>query len=104
MAPLDERARGFAPLSTCITARIQCSGTPKRLDALVTNAVKGGSDWLLARCIGCDTRSARAASLHSIDDTKIVTKHSIGPRDRKAAIVLAAVKGEALARRPDGRP
>jgi hypothetical protein len=26
--------------------------------------------------------------------------HSIVPRDRKAAIALAAVKGEALARRP----
>jgi len=30
--------------------------------------------------------------------------HSIDPRDRKAAIVLATVKGEALKRRPDGRP
>jgi hypothetical protein len=30
--------------------------------------------------------------------------HSIVPRCRKAAIVLAAVKGEALARRPDRRP
>jgi hypothetical protein len=30
--------------------------------------------------------------------------HSIVPRDRKAAIVLATVKGEALARRPGGRP
>jgi hypothetical protein len=29
---------------------------------------------------------------------------SIVPRDRKAAIVLAAVKGEALARPPGGRP
>src|SRR5579872_2364948 len=104
MAPLDERARGLAPLSTCITARIQCSGTPKRRDASVTNAVKGGTDWLLTRCIGCEPRSACAASLHSIDDTKIVTKHSIVPRTPKAAVVLAAVKGEALKRRPDGRP
>ncbi|MGH6707542.1 MAG: hypothetical protein ACREEK_01105, partial [Bradyrhizobium sp.] len=30
--------------------------------------------------------------------------HTIIPRDRKAAIVLAAVKGEALTRRPNGRP
>jgi hypothetical protein len=30
--------------------------------------------------------------------------HSIVPRDRKTAIVLAAVKGEVLARRPVGRP
>src|ERR1700730_17869778 len=30
--------------------------------------------------------------------------HAIDPRDRKAAIVLAAIKGEALSRRPGGRP
>jgi hypothetical protein len=42
--------------------------------------------------------------LDSIDAAKITTMHSIVPRDRKAAIVLAAVKGEALTRRPDGRP
>jgi len=30
--------------------------------------------------------------------------HSILPTDRKATIVLDTVKGEALARRPDGRP
>jgi len=30
--------------------------------------------------------------------------HRATPRDRNAAIVLAAVKGSALARRPDGRP
>ena len=30
--------------------------------------------------------------------------HSATPRDRNAAIVLATVKGNALARRPDGRP
>ena len=51
-----------------------------------------------------DARSACAAPLNSIDDAKIATMHTIVPRDRKAAIVLAAVKGEALTRRPDGRP
>jgi hypothetical protein len=29
--------------------------------------------------------------------------HTIVPRDRKHAVVLAAVKGEALSRRPRGR-
>jgi hypothetical protein len=39
--------------------------------------------------------------LDSIDAAKITTMHSILPTDRKAAIVvLATVKGEALARRP----
>jgi hypothetical protein len=33
-----------------------------------------------------------------------MTVHSIDPRDRNAVIVLAAVKGEALARRLDGGP
>ena len=33
-----------------------------------------------------------------------VRMHSIVPKDRQAAIVLAAAKGEALARQPDGRP
>ena len=65
-----------------------------------------GIGWirLLARCVGGDARPACAAPLDSIDDAKITTMHTIVPRDRKAAIVLAAVKGEALARRPDGRP
>ena len=43
-------------------------------------------------------------TLNSIDDAKIATMHAIAPRDRKAAIVLAAVQGEALSRRPGGRP
>jgi hypothetical protein len=30
--------------------------------------------------------------------------HTIVPRDRKRAVVLAAAKGDALSRRPDGRP
>jgi hypothetical protein len=51
-----------------------------------------------------NARSACAASLHSIDDAKIATMHSMVPRDRKHAIGLAAVKDEALTRRPDGRP
>ena len=86
-APLDERARAFAALSMCITARIQFSGTLKRLDASVTNAAKGWRDWLLARCDGCDACLASAALLNIIDDANIVTKHSILPRDRKAAIM-----------------
>jgi hypothetical protein len=91
-------------LSARITARIQCSGTPKRLDASVTNAANGRTDNSFGRRVGDDPCSAYAAPLDSIDATKITTMHSIVPRDRKAAIVLATVKGEALARRPDGRP
>jgi hypothetical protein len=51
-----------------------------------------------------DSCSACAAPLDSIDAAKIATMNSIVPRDRNAAIVLAAVKGEALARGPGGRP
>jgi hypothetical protein len=104
MAPLDDRARCFASLSTCSTARIQCSGTPKRFDASVTNAAKGRTDNSFGRRVADDSCPACAAPLDSIDAAKITTTHSIVPRDRRAAIVLAAVKGEALARRPDGRP
>jgi hypothetical protein len=94
--PMAPRARRLAPLSTCITARIQCSGTLKRLDASVTNAAKGWRLSLLALCAGGDTRPACAAPLYSIDHARIITKHSTVPRDRKAAI--------ALVRRLDGRP
>ena len=59
------------PLSTCITARIHCSGTPKRLDASVTKAAKGLLDISLARCMAGNARSACAESLNSIDDAKI---------------------------------
>ena len=100
MAPLDDSARCFALLSACITARIQCSGTLKRFDASVTNAAKGRTDKSFGRRVADDSCSARAAPLDSIDAAKIATMHSIVPRDRKAAIVLAAAKGEALARRP----
>jgi len=104
MAPLDDRARCFAPLSMCITARIQISGTPKRLDASVTNAAKGSMDRPLILCAAGEARSPCAAPLDSINAAKIATMHATVLRDRKAAIVLAAVKGEAPARRPDGRP
>jgi hypothetical protein len=43
-APFCDRARNLPPLSTCSTARIQCSGTRKRLDASVTKAAKG---WMV---------------------------------------------------------
>src|SRR5450631_1190111 len=102
MAPLDDRARCFALLSTCITARIQCSGTPKRLDASVTKAAKGRGDKAFGRRVADDPCSACAAPLDSI--AKLNTMHSVVPRDRKAAIAMATVKGKALARRPDGRP
>src|SRR5712664_506114 len=71
-------------------------------DASVTNAAKGRTDN--GQRVADDSCAACAAPLDSIDAAKITTMHSILRRDRKAAIVLAAVKGEALARRPDGRP
>ena len=104
VAPFRDLARDFSSLSTRITARIQCSGTAKRLDASVTNAAKGWEDLPPARCVGGDARPACAALLDNIDAARTITMHSIVPRDRKAAIVLAAVKGDALMRRPDGRP
>jgi hypothetical protein len=54
--------------------------------------------------IADDSCSACAGPPDSIDAVKIPTTHSIVPRDRRAAIVLATVKREALARRPGGRP
>jgi hypothetical protein len=104
MAPLDDRARYFALLSTCITARIQCSDTPKRFDASVTNAAKGRTDNSFERRVADDSCPACAAPLDSINAAKITTMHSILPRECKAAIVLATVKGEALARRLGGCP
>jgi hypothetical protein len=100
IAPLDDRARCFALLSTCIIARIQCSGTPKRLDASVTKAAKARTDETFGRRVADDSCSACAALLDSIDAAKITAMHSILRMDRKAAIVLAAAKGDALARRP----
>ena len=94
----------MALLSTRSTARIQCSGTPKRFDASVTKAAKGRTVELFGRRVANGSCSACAAPLNSIDAAKITTMHSILPTDRKAAIVLAAVKGEALERPPDGRP
>jgi hypothetical protein len=69
--------------------------------------IKAASGWLdmpFARCVAGDARPAYAAPFNSNDAAKTVRMHSIVPKDRQAAIVLAAVKGEALARQPDGRP
>ena len=41
--------------------------------------------------------------LDSIDAARSVTKHTIVPKDRKTAIVRAAVKGDALAHWSGGR-
>jgi len=56
------------------------------------------------RCAGGDVGSACAEPLDSIDAARIATIQTTIPRQRKAAIVLAAVKGAALTRRPGGRP
>ena len=94
----------FRRFRRVITARIQCSGTAKRLDASVTNAAKGlgGGDaafWAFGAA-----RSACATPPRNINDAKSTTKHTIVPRVRKRAIVLVAVKDDARTRRPNGRP
>jgi hypothetical protein len=61
-------------------------------------------DRPLTRCVNGVARPALAAWLDSIDTARTVAITSFVPIDRKAAIVLAAVKGEALRRRPEGRP
>jgi hypothetical protein len=104
IAPVRDRARKSPALSTRMTDRIQCSGMAKRLEASVIKAAKESTGRPFARCAADDARAACAASLTSIGDVKIATVHAIAPRDRKAAIVLAAVQGEALSRRPSGRP
>jgi hypothetical protein len=57
----------------------------------------------LTRCAGGDVRSACAAPLDSIDAARTATIQIKIRRNRKAAVVLAAVKDEALTRWPDRR-
>src|ERR1700686_1793337 len=104
MAPFRDRARTSPALSTRITDRIQCSGTAKRLDASVTKAANGSASRPFDRCAADEARAACAASPTSIGNVKIATMHATAPRDRKPAIVLAAVQGKAHLRRPRGRP
>ena len=66
--------------------------------------MKGRTDEFFGRRVADGTCSACAAPLDSIDAAKITAMHMILPMDRNAAIVLATVKGEPLARRLDGRP
>lgn len=68
--PLEDRTRCLAPLSTCITTRIQCSGTSKRLDASVTKAASGWMDMPFARCVTGDARPAYAAPFNSNEAAK----------------------------------
>jgi hypothetical protein len=49
-------------------------------------------DTAFARCVAKDARPACAALVNSIDAATIAATHAILPRDRNAAIVLAAVK------------
>jgi hypothetical protein len=65
----------FALLSTCITARIHRSGTPKRFDASVTNAAKGRTDKSFGRRVADDSCSACATLLNSIDAAKNTMQH-----------------------------
>jgi hypothetical protein len=100
MAPFRDRARDFAPLSTRITARIQRSGTAKRQDASLTKAAKGWEDSLLARGVAGEACLACAELLDNTGTARTVTMQSNICKPRKAAIVFAAVKGDALASRP----
>lgn len=104
MAPFCDRARNLPSLSTCITVRIQCSGSAKRLDASGTKTAKGLAGEAAAFWALSAARSACAAPPKSINDAKIATKHTIVARIRKRAIVLAVFKVGALTRWPDGRP
>jgi hypothetical protein len=76
MAPFCDRARGFSPLSACITVRIQCSDTAKHLDASVKKATKGRTDESSGRRVADDSCSACTAPLDSIDAAKITTTHN----------------------------
>jgi hypothetical protein len=99
-APLRDRDRDFSSLSTRITARIQCSGTVKRLDASLTKAAKGWRDSLLARRVATEACLACAELLDNTGTAQTVTMQSNICKHRKAAIVFAAVKGDALGSRP----
>ena len=90
------------PLSACITARIQWSGTAKRLDASVTNAAKASKDRAIARtaaAVRCSASTLRgtAAMINDRDDT---------PRSLKIATVPSCSQPTTVKRRrpADGRP
>ncbi len=70
----------------------------------MTNAAKGLVGVTAAFWAFGAARSACAVPLKSINNAKLATKHTIVPRGRKRAIVRATIKGEALTRRPNGRP
>ncbi len=87
----------------CASVRVSNVLARQRLDASLTKVAKGSIDKPPTRCVAGNARSACAAPLDSSDDAMIATVHSIGPRDRKPAFVLAAVQGDAVTRRPDCR-
>ena len=100
MAPFRDRDRDFSPLSTRITARIQCSGIVKRLDASSTKAAKGWRDSSLARGVAGEACLACAELLDNTGTAKTATMQSNICKHCKTGVVFAAVKGEALASRP----
>jgi hypothetical protein len=78
-----------------------CTKAPGRLD----DECRKGMDGQTIRQRVVDTRcSACTAPISGIDAASIAATHIKIPRDRKPVIVPAAVKGEALSRRPNGRP
>jgi hypothetical protein len=83
-----------------MTARIQCSGIAKRLDASLTKAAKGWRDSLLARGVATEACLACAELLDNSGTAKTVTMQSNICKHRKAASLFGAVKGDALGSRP----
>jgi len=80
------------------------ANVPAQRSAFGDKTTNGSIGRLRARCVADDVGSGCAVSFNIMVDAKIATMNNITLRVRKAAIVLAAVKGEALTRRPDGRP
>ena len=68
MAPADDVELLSPALSTCITARIHVSGTPKRCDASVTNPVIAS----LAMSIGREGRDGCWAAATLVTASKLI--------------------------------
>ena len=95
-APLGDMARSSPPLSTCMTARIQCAGIANRRDA---SAIKIARDWLRDALEGRGPGTANSTPGKASDGSTIVRRaperYAATRRSRKPAIVLTAVQGKA---------
>jgi hypothetical protein len=84
-------------------ARIQRSGTAKRLDASATYTAKGSTVTAFTRCDRSGVGSEYATALDSRDAPRIITRQSMILNNRQAEFLLAVVKSEAATRRPESR-